>query len=108
MEVNSHVAHPAVQVAHHQSEVPTLAYPHLRDHLDRPLYPVRSRNGTFTLAPRGKDMHHAAHAIHVEDEDTAFQMVASGTYKIRAVREQGQAPSLLGLGDRAVKSAERI
>ncbi len=80
----------------------------LRDHLDRPLYPVRSRNGTFTLAPRGKDMHHAAHAIHVEDEDTAFQMVASGTYKIRAVREQGQAPSLLGLGDRAVKSAERI
>ena len=80
----------------------------LRDYQGRPIHPVRSRKGTFTLAPRGANKHRAEHAIHVEDEDEAFQMISSGTYKIRAVREEGQAPSLLGVGDRVVKSAERI
>lgn len=80
----------------------------LRDYQGRPIHPVRSRKGTFTLAPRGADMHRAEHAIHIEDEDTAFQMVSSGTYRIRAVREEGQAPSLIGVGDRVAKSAERI
>ena len=81
----------------------------LRDYQGRPIHPIRSRKGTFTLAPRGAHMHRAEHAIHVEEECPRFrQMISSGTYKIRAVRDEGQAPSLLGVGDRVVKSAERI
>jgi hypothetical protein len=80
----------------------------LIDYQGNRIHPVRSRKGTFTLAPRGAHMHRAEHAIHVEDEEQAFRMVASGTYKIRAVRAEGQPPSLLGLGDRVVKSAERL
>lgn len=80
----------------------------LIDHQGGRIHPVRSRMGTFTLAPRGANMHRAEHAIHIEDEDEAFQMVASGTYRIRAVRAEGQPPSLLGMGDRAVRSAERL
>lgn len=80
----------------------------LRDYQGRSIHPVRSRRGTFTLAPRGANVHHAEHAIHVAEEEEAYQMVASGTYKIRAVREEGQSPSLLGAGDRAVKAVERI
>lgn len=41
------------------------------------------------------------------NENQAYQMVASGTYKIRAIRDGDKAPSLVGLGDRAVKQVVR-
>lgn len=79
----------------------------LVDYQDRPIYPIRLMSGAFQLAPRGSKTHHKEHAIEVTDEDRAFAMVASGTYKIRAVRGRTDAPSLLGVGDRAVKSIVR-
>lgn len=77
------------------------------------LYPVRVRNRetgrrAFNLAKRGAGTHTRVHRIEVEDEVTAYKMVASGTYKIRATRGAGDAPSLLGLGDRVVKAVVLI
>lgn len=53
-------------------------------------------------------MHKREHAIPVHDESEAYEMVRSGTYRIRAVRSAGDPPSLLGLGDRVVNAIERF
>jgi hypothetical protein len=59
------------------------------------------------LAKRGAETHHKEFKIQILEEEQAFQMVASGTYKIRAIREGDKSPSLVGLGDRAVKQIAR-
>lgn len=73
------------------------------------LRPVRQARGNpaFVLAKRGSKTHHKEFKIEVMDENQAYQMVASGTYKIRAIRHGDKAPSLVGLGDRAVKQVVR-
>lgn len=53
-------------------------------------------------------MHHKTHKIYVADEAKAHAMVASGTYKIRAVRDDDSSPSLLALGDRAVRDVIKL
>ena len=67
-----------------------------------------AKSGAFQLAPRGTRMHLRENAIQVHDEAKAYAMVASGTYKIRAVKQRGDSPSLLGLGDRVVRAIVRI
>jgi hypothetical protein len=73
------------------------------------LHPVREArgDGAFILAKRGTNTHHKEFKIRVLDEEQAYQMVASGTYKIRAIREGDKSPSLVGLGDRAVRQVTR-
>lgn len=85
----------------------------LVSHHGETLFPVRVRNRAtgrqaFNLAKRGAGTHTREHRIEVEDEAKAYEMVASGTYKIRATRGNGDAPSLLGLGDRVIKAVVRI
>lgn len=79
----------------------------LLDPQGNPRFPMRAANGAFVLSLRGVNMHHAEHAIHVADEEKAYQMVASGTYKIRAVRGTGDPANLLGVGDRAISKVVR-
>lgn len=74
------------------------------------IYPIRQARGNpvFILAKRGTGSHHKEFKIEVDEEERAYQMVASGTYKIRAIREGDKAPSLLGVGDIAVRTVVRI
>lgn len=79
----------------------------------QPIYPVRIKGRNtgvlaFNLAPRGAGTHTQAFKIEVEDEAKAYEMVASGTYKIRATIGAGVAPSLLGLGDRTVRRLVKV
>lgn len=80
----------------------------LRGYRGEHIYPIRYGDGAFRLSRRGAQMHRSENAIHVTDEAKAYQMVASGTYKIRTVRDGVKSPSLLGLGDRVVASVEKI
>jgi hypothetical protein len=77
------------------------------------IFPVRvtrrsTGNCAFLLSKRGTDSHHDVNVIEVDDEQMACDMVASGTYKIRAIRKGERAPSLLGLGDRAVSGIVKV
>lgn len=79
----------------------------------QPIYPVRIKGRNtgvlaFNLAPRGARTHTQAFKIEVQDEAKAYEMVASGTYKIRATIGAGVAPSLLGLGDRTVRRLVKV
>lgn len=85
---------------------------HLVGHMDEPIWPIRMKNQVtgciaFVLAPRGAGTHKREHAIEVDDEARAYEMVRSGTFKIRATRDPKAAAGLLGLGDRAVKGIVR-
>ena len=62
----------------------------------------------FVLAMRGTDTHTKEHAIYITDEAKAYEMVSSGTYKIRAVRDGDRSPSLLGLGNKAVRGVIKV
>jgi len=80
----------------------------LEDARGNPRFPIRNRRGYFVLAPRGANTHHAEYAIHIEVEEDAYEMVQSGTYKIRAVRSINDPASLLGTGDRAIARVVRV
>lgn len=82
-------------------------------HRGEPIYPVRVRSrvtgaSTFVLAKRGAGTHTREQAIEITDGKKAYEMLASGTYKIRATRGAGDAPSLLGLGGNVVRAVVRI
>jgi hypothetical protein len=77
------------------------------------LFPTRiqargSSTPAFQLAPRGAGTHTKEFRIEVEDEVKACEMVASGTYKIRATTGNGAPPSLLGLNDRVVRRVVKL
>lgn len=86
---------------------------YLEGYNGQPIYPVRILGRdtgvlAFNLAPRGARTHTKAFKIEVEDEAKAYEMVASGTYKIRATVGAGVSPSLLGLGDRTVRRIVKV
>lgn len=82
---------------------------YLRDYRGGRLYPIRYANtGAFQLTRRGAGMHTRENAIHVHEEDRAREMVRSRVYKIRAVRAAGDAPTLVGVGDRVAAEVVEV
>jgi hypothetical protein len=72
------------------------------------LFPVRMKDlktgrVAFRLTEPGSGNNVRGKVIEIEDEATAYQMVASGKYLIRAQREGDRGPGFYRLGGRAIQ-----